>query len=78
MKTPTTSAAVTPSALVEEAVDEVRASFELRWSRIGGQIGGFAKLGSGVCHAAMLMPSQAMWTSSGVLPPRAEWGLVRL
>ena len=28
MKTPITSAAVTPSALVDEAVDEVRASFE--------------------------------------------------
>ena len=28
MKNPTTSAAVTPSALVAEAVDEVRASFE--------------------------------------------------
>ncbi|WP_371346567.1 conjugal transfer protein TraD [Ancylobacter sp. IITR112] len=51
---------------------------EMRWSPFAGHFGGFAKLGSGVCHAALLMPSQAMWTSSGVLPPRAEWGLVRL
>ncbi|WP_371348920.1 TonB-dependent receptor plug domain-containing protein [Ancylobacter sp. IITR112] len=51
---------------------------EVRWSPFAGHFGGFAKLGSGVCHAALLMPSQAMWTSSGVLPPRAEWGLVRL
>ncbi|MDI4665050.1 hypothetical protein K9U40_12020, partial [Xanthobacter autotrophicus] len=43
----------------------------VRWSRFGGQIGGFAKLGSGVRYAAMSMPSQAVWTSSGVLPPRA-------
>ncbi|WP_371349283.1 autoinducer binding domain-containing protein [Ancylobacter sp. IITR112] len=50
----------------------------MRWSPFAGHFGGFAKLGSGVCHAALLMPSQAMWTSSGVLPPRAEWGLVRL
>lgn len=50
----------------------------VRWSPLRGQFGGFAKLGSGVRYAAMLMPSQAVQTSSGVLPPKAECGLVRL
>lgn len=50
----------------------------LRWSRFCGQFSGFSKLGSSLRHAAMLMPSQAMWASIGVFPPRAECGLEQL
>ena len=43
----------------------------LRWSPFGGQIGGFAKLGSGLRHAASSMPAAVVWTSAGVRPPKA-------
>ncbi len=44
---------------------------EVRWSPFGGQIGGLAKLGSGLRYAAISMPAEAIWTSAGVCPPRA-------
>jgi len=47
----------------------------LRWSPFPGQICGFAKLGSGPCHAANLIPTGApWWASAGVRPPSAECG----
>jgi len=54
---------------VEDMLHERRD--RLRWSPFGGQIGGSAKLGSGVLHAAISMPAGAMWTSAGVRPPKA-------
>lgn len=44
---------------------------KMRWSPFGGQIGGFAKLGSGLRHAASSMSAGVMWTSAGVCPPKA-------
>ena len=67
-----------PPEVVEAGFDYAPRWVDVRWSRFSGQFGGFGKLGSDVCYAAMSMPSQAVWTSSGVLPPRAEWALVRL
>ncbi|MFO0071195.1 MAG: hypothetical protein ACK55A_03755, partial [Gemmatimonas sp.] len=46
----------------------------LRWSPFGGQVGGFAKLGSGLLHAASSMQAAIVWTSAGVRPPKAVWG----
>ena len=50
-------------------------SIAVRWSPFPGQICGFAKLGSGPCHAANLIPTGApWWASAGVRPPSAECG----
>ncbi|MFO0345298.1 MAG: CorA family divalent cation transporter, partial [Labrys sp. (in: a-proteobacteria)] len=61
-----------------EAIDGDLASLQerskLRWSPFGGQVGGFAKLGSGLLHAASSMQAAIVWTSAGVRPPKAVWG----
>ena len=44
----------------------------LRWSRLVGQFGGVAKLGSGCCQAANLSLSGVLYASSGVHPARVE------
>ena len=61
---------------------QVKASFigsdrtygALRWSRLVGQFAGRVKLGSGCRQAASLSTPSIPYASSGVCPPRAEWG----
>jgi hypothetical protein len=51
---------------------------DVSWPPIFGQFAGLAKLGPGCCQAANRIVSLAPYASSGVCPPRAEWGLSAL
>jgi hypothetical protein len=46
----------------------------LSWSRLIGQFGGLAKLGSGCRHAASFIVPVALYASSGVRPASVECG----
>jgi hypothetical protein len=55
-------------------VNTMSLSHILRWSRLIGQFGGLAKLGSGCRHAVSFIIPVALYASSGVRPANVECG----